>query len=99
VRLGYADEEERIQASTGAIPDFSTLQHVTFQLPVTDAQEIKIWAHRITPEGNSESLAGLLQIQLGSEKKEFDLKLSAGQVILPLDGMACQVMIALPKSS
>ena len=98
VRLGYPDGEKRVHAATGAISNFSTLQYAAFHLPVTEAREIKIWAHQVTPEGNSESLSGVLYIQLGNEKKEFDLKSSAGQVIMPIDGSACQVMIARQKS-
>jgi len=99
VRLGYADGEQRIQAANGVISNFSALQHATFRLPVTEARELKIWAHRVTPEGYSESLSGVLHIRLGSEEKEFDLKSYAGQVISPLDGSTCQVMITLPGSS
>ncbi len=99
VRLGYTNKEHKIKASSGEIPVFSTLRYAMFQFPAADACEIKVWAHRITPEGNSESLPGLLQIQLGSDKKEFDLKLSAGQVVLPFDGTTCRLMIALPNSS
>jgi len=99
VRLRYVEMEQRIKAATREIPAFSTLRQVEFQLPATDAREIKIWAHRITPEGNSEGLSGLLQIQFGSEKKELDLKLSDGQVISPLDGSACHVTISLAPQS
>ena len=99
VCLDYADGEQRLYSAAREIQAFSALRRVTFQLPATNAREIKIWAHRITPEGNSESLSGSLQIQRGDEKKEFDLMLSAGQVILPLDSAACQVMITLQTSS
>jgi len=99
VRLGYADGERRVRAATAEIPTFSALRYAAFQLPATDARELKVWAHQITPEGNSEGLPARLQVDWGGEKKEFDLKLSAGQVVLPLDGAACQLTMTLPESS
>ena len=40
----------------GVIPNFPELQYMSIQLPETPAQELKIWTHRVTPEGISESL-------------------------------------------
>jgi hypothetical protein len=37
-----------------------------------------------------------LEIGQGNEIKQFDLKLSGGQVILPLIGGGCSVRIVLP---
>ncbi len=93
VRLGYPDGEQEIEATAGEIPAFSSLSNIAFRLPATRARELKVWAYRITSQGDSESLSALLQVQLGSEQKEFDLKLSAGQKVLPFNGRACQVMI------
>jgi len=98
VRLGYADGEQRVRAATAEIPTFSALHYATFQLPATDARELKVWAHQITPEGNSEGLPALLQVHCGGEKKEFDLKLSAGQVVLLLDGAACRLELTFKQN-
>lgn len=57
-----------------------------------------MWAHRVTQEGGSEGLAGLLEVDHGNETKQFDLKLLGGQVILPGIGGDCSVRIVLPKS-
>lgn len=40
----------------GVIPDFPELEHMSIQLPATPAHELKIWTHRVTSEGISESL-------------------------------------------
>jgi hypothetical protein len=57
-----------------------------------------VWAHKITPEGDSEGLPALLEVHCGDEKKDFDLKLSGGQVVLPLEDQACRLAITLPES-
>jgi amino acid permease len=99
VWLGYGDGEQHVQAATGEIPAFVSLRYAIFQLPVTEARELKIWAHKITPEWTSEGLPTLAKVHRGDEKKELDLKLSGGQAVLPLDGEVCQVEIILPERS
>jgi amino acid permease len=97
VRLGYGDGERQIQTATGQVPRFSSLRYVNFHLPATQAQELKVWAHRITPEGGSEGLPARLEVHCDGEKREFDLKLSGGQVVLPLTGESCRLEITLTE--
>jgi hypothetical protein len=99
VWLGYGDSEQHVQAATGEIPRFASLRYATFHLPATDARELKVWAHQITPEENSQGLPALLNVHCGNEKKEFDLKSCGGQVILPINGEACRLEITLPDLS
>jgi hypothetical protein len=95
VRLEYLGEERRYETASGEIPAFSSLRRATFQTE-RGAGVLKVWAHRITPEGNSEGLAGLLRVRLGNETRQFDLKLSGGQVVLPTG--ACQVEITFAEA-
>ena len=99
VQLTYPEDEQYLQASAGAIPAFSSLRRATFQLPTTSSRELKVWAHKITPEGDSESLPALLGVHCGGETKQFDLKLSDGQALLPLTGEACQLEITLSEQA
>ena len=99
VRLGYPEGEQRYQAATGEVPAPSSLRYAIFQLPAGQAQELKVWAHRVMPEGDSEGLPALLEVHCGSETTRFDLKLSGGQVLLPLTSEACRLEITLPESS
>ncbi len=99
VRLVYLDDEQPFRASTGAIPRFSALRSATFELPRTHSGELKVWVHRVTPEGNSEGLPAVVEVQAGNEAKRFDLRLSKGQVILPFNGAAAQVKITFPQPS
>jgi hypothetical protein len=97
VRLEYAADEQRCRAATGEIPEFGALRRATFQLPAGPARELKVWAHRATPEGASEGLPALLEVQGDGETRQVDLKLSAGQALLPIRGAACRVTIALAE--
>lgn len=99
VRLTYPDGEERYEMVTGEVPRFSALRHATFHLPATAARELKVWAHTVTPDGSSEALPALAEVRCENETRRFDLKLSAGQAVLPLTSDRCSVRITLPEPS
>lgn len=98
VRLGYAEGERHCEAASGEVPMLSGLRSATFHLPPTSARELKVWAHRVTPDGNSEGLPALVEVHCGENTKRFDLKLSGGQAVLPLTGDASWLRITLPES-
>jgi hypothetical protein len=97
VRLGVSDGEETRHAASSQIPALSRLRYAAFDLPATSARELKVWAHRIAPDGSSEGLPAILEVRTGNEIKEFDLKLSGGQVVLPLGAGDCRLRIVLPE--
>jgi amino acid permease len=99
VWLGYPEGERRYQAATGEVPTPSSLRYAIFQVPAEQIQELKVWAHKVTPEGDSEGLPALLEVRCGDETTRFDLKLSGGQVLLPLTSETCRLEITLAESS
>ncbi len=84
VRLAYPGGERTIEASSGEVPEFASLRSATFELPPTTARVLKVWAHRVTPDGSSEGLPALLEVETGAVKLDVDMRLSAGRVSLPL---------------
>jgi hypothetical protein len=97
VRLGYPEGEQRWQAAAGEVQKPSSLRYAIFQLPAEQTQELKVWAHKVTAEGDSESLPALLEVHYGSETTRFDLQLSGGQALLPMTSEACRLEITLPE--
>jgi hypothetical protein len=88
VRVDHPDGGSRFQAADDAIPTLSSVRSLSFDLPVGVARELKVWIHRITPSGDSESLPALLDVDDGNATRRFDVKLLGGQVIVPLSGRA-----------
>jgi hypothetical protein len=84
VWLGYPDGERVYQGALGPIPEFDGLCSATFHVPVTEAQELMIWVHRVTPEGQSEQLPALLKVSSGTEMREFHVDGVSKQFILSL---------------
>jgi len=97
VQMSYAAGEQRRHEAAGEVPAFAALRSVTFQLPATKARELKVWAHTVTPDGSSQSLPALVEVQCGGNAKRFDLKLSGGQAVLPITGDACELQIAFSE--
>ena len=84
VWLHYTDSERVYQAASGTIAQFSALCSAKFQLPVSQAQELMVWVHRVTPEGQSENLPALLKVSSGTEIREFHVDGTRKQFVLPL---------------
>ena len=100
MRLKYPEGEQCYEAAAGDIPDFSSLRKATFRPGRNNGGvQLKVWAHKVTAEGDSEGIAGLLHVRQGEETGQFDLKLSNGQVLLPGAPGPCQVDIILAEPS
>jgi hypothetical protein len=95
VRLGYADGEDLVQAAAGDVRAFSSLRKAYFHLPATRARELKVWAHRITADGDSIGLPVLVGVDSGGARQEIELELSGGQSVVPIDDGECRVAIIL----
>jgi hypothetical protein len=78
------------------VPAFPRLRSATFRIPATGGAELKVWAHRVTPTGDSEGLSAMLEVLDGGEARRFDLGLSGGQVVVPFTGNASEVVITFP---
>ena len=96
--LQYLDKEEKLQAASGEISSFSSLRSTTLRLSASQSRELKVWAHRITYEGYSESLPGILHVNSDNANREFDLGLSDGEVIIPFNGKPCRLTIMFAKT-
>jgi amino acid permease len=101
VRLTYPESEHRYEAAAGEVPAFSSLRRAIFrpEWNVGATAQLKVWAHKVTPEGDSEGIAALLHVRQADETRQFDLELSKGQVVLPMTPGACEVDITLAEAS
>jgi hypothetical protein len=99
ILLKYEKTEQRLQAAGAEIASFEALCSVTFQLPATLAKELKIWLHRLTPEGDSEGLPARVEVLWDGQKQEFELSSANGQAVLPFSGEACRIEIGFGNQS
>jgi len=99
VQLRYPSGEQRHKAAAGEVPAFSSLRRVSFRPEESAATQLKVWAHKVTTEGDSEGIAGFLHVRQRDETRRFDLKLSKGQVALPVAPGSFQVEITLAEGA
>jgi hypothetical protein len=93
--LEYPKDRRESHAAGGEVPEFSALRSATFHLPESPARELKVWAHRVTPDGDSRPLPAVVEVRCGDVTRRVDLSLSRGQVVLPISRGACEVRIRL----
>ena len=98
IRLGRKGLEDELRTATAAIPDLSALCYAVLELPAGPAREVKVWAHRITPEGASEALPVVVEIRCGEDTRRFDLKLSNGQAVVAVSQEECVVRMTFPET-
>jgi hypothetical protein len=103
VRLEYSEGEQRLRASEGNVDAFPSLQRATFeraQVPEgATVRELKVWAHRVTPDGESNALAARAAVNLGDETKHFDLGLTRGQALISVPNSSFKVDLALGEGA
>lgn len=94
--LNYADHEEKLDTARAEIANFAGLRSTQVQLPSPAARQLKIWTHRLTPEGAVTSLPAAVTVQGGSQQQIITLV--EGQAILPLSDSINQVKIELTEA-
>lgn len=95
VRVQYADGRD-LEPETGEIRFFDRVRRMVAALPPDAAREqLKIWAHRVTPEGESEALAATATVRTANGAETVDLALSRGEGVFAFAGGATEVEIAL----
>ena len=55
-----------------------------FHLTGTKAQELKVWLHGVTLDGQSENLPALVKVSWGKEIREFNVDGAEKQFVFPL---------------
>ncbi|MBI1741715.1 hypothetical protein HYR54_01460 [Candidatus Acetothermia bacterium] len=95
--LEYPEGKRQVRGAMVDIPSFTKLRSIILPLSNRQARELKVWVHKLTPEGNSESLPAKIEVQCADESKQYDLKLTGEHVQLPLGRDPCQVKIILTQ--
>jgi hypothetical protein len=98
VRLDYRGNEQQPEGLTGEIPALGELRRAVFDLrrdlkPPPD--EAKVWVHRVTEAGETESLPATARFRSGGRAHAVHLALSGGEAVVPFEDTELEVEIAL----
>jgi hypothetical protein len=70
---------------------FRALRSVTVDLPKSRAQALKVRAHRVTSEGESEPLSVTVELRDGTDGRHLEVD---GLALVPIAGVPCQVHLS-----
>ncbi|OUL29765.1 hypothetical protein BV378_05090 [Nostoc sp. RF31YmG] len=99
VLLGYTESEQHYQTATVEIPSLSSLRYATFYLPTMREKELRVWAHQSNSQSESKSWPAFVEVQNGKKNMQFDLKLSDGRILLPLESDRCWLKFTFSERS
>ena len=100
--LRYPDSERCPDVLEGEIPEFDSLERAVFEVRAGETarpDDVKVWAHRVTPEGESESLPARAMVRGGDRGDTTDLSLSRGETVVPFADAVLEVHIVLRESA
>lgn len=83
-RLVYADEEKSANGVEIEIPAYRQIKTILIEFAPVSSKEMKVWLHRITPEGKSEPISAALCVKDDHAEKAIQMDSSSAQVLLPL---------------
>lgn len=101
VSLRYGDGEKHPEGMAGDIVELDALRSALFEVrPDQGAEwdEVKVWAHRVTPEGETESLPATAIVRAGTRSHTADLSLSRGEMVVPVADTEIEVSVVLRES-
>jgi len=90
---------EHVSAAAIDLPDLAGLREITAGLPADQSRGLKVWANRITPEGDTECLPARVRLSCDGEERVVDLRVAGGEAFLPRPSGACGFAIEFDQPS
>ena len=94
-RFVYVNGEQSISGTEVEIPAYKQLKNIFIEFSSVSSKEMKVWLHRVTPEGNSEPISAALRIKDGGADAAVQLDPKTSQVIMPLTSRVSGLEITL----
>ncbi len=102
VSFAYRDRVKTLRSSGGMVERTSELKSAVFLIPTKGTGELKVLAHTVTADGSSSPLEGILEVSGkggDGEPLRYDLKLTGGSLLMPIDSNSCRVTFTFHKPS
>jgi hypothetical protein len=89
ISLDFQGNEQLLNQAEVHIPEFGKLRALEVRLPPAGYRDVKIWAHQMTPTGDSLTIPARVEVDLAGKPQSIDLSISGGWAIIPVrDGAA-----------
>jgi hypothetical protein len=97
VRATTRDGAQLEQPTGQALPPLAALDELALRVPAEGTNALKVWAHQVSPEAESEPQPARIEIREALAAQRLELTGSRDQVVAPLAGASCEVRISLPE--
>jgi len=94
LQLVYASHETSMKGASVQISSHRQVKRIRIQLPSLSSKELKVWLHRVSREGNSESFPATLKMMRDSSA-EIVQPDHGGQLVMPINGQNTSLEIIL----
>jgi hypothetical protein len=82
----------------GIISSFKSLCSFSFHLGENQFHEMKVWAHRMAPDGDGEAIPAVVNVKQAGNTKQYDLGLTGGKTFIQLENGDCEVDMVLSEN-
>jgi hypothetical protein len=91
----YANGERSLSGSEVEVASYKQLKNILVEFSTPASREIKVWLHRVTPEGKSEAIHAELCVKDSSTDKTIGLDRNLGYALVPLRSAVNRLEIKL----
>jgi amino acid permease len=98
IRLEEDGKHRELHGAGDRIQRFETLRSASFDLPSTEARQLKVWVHRITGDRESEGIPARVRVESGGGAEELATGGEDGVVMLTLPDQHVRVGVTLDGS-
>jgi len=94
-QLVYANAEKSISGFQVELPSYKDVKSFCVEFPSLSSREVKVWAHRVTREGNSEPISASIKIRTDNGDEIVQLDANNGQLIRSINPQTKRLEIDL----
>jgi hypothetical protein len=84
VRVAGDGSQREIHGSQIRLDRFDAMRWASFELPPSDARQLKVWVHSVTPEGDSEPLKAIVSLEPAADGEQTPVGAGDGAVDIAL---------------
>jgi amino acid permease len=95
IRVAEDGTEREIRGPGGPIDSFDAVRWASFELPRSDARQLKVWVHGVTADGDSEPIDALVRLEPDTDADDRPTRSGDGAVVLELADPAARVLVTL----
>jgi amino acid permease len=95
IRVAENGSQREVRGSESRLDRFDAVRWASFELPPSDARQLKVWVHGVTPEGDSEPIAAIVSLQPAADGEGTRVGEGDGAVHLELLDLPPTVRVTL----